>query len=116
MGKREVRRLAAFQGSHCSRLFRISLREIMTNEQELNDVGDERCFLKWIKQRRVQLIGHIVRHMNMYKKIIEGVVDGTKSAKNAQNGIYETVTEGRDMCIILNVEAKSIRQRCMGSC
>jgi hypothetical protein len=61
MGKMEVRRLAAFQGSHCSRLFRMSQRAIVMNEQELNGVGDERCFLKCGKQRRVQLIGHIVR-------------------------------------------------------
>ena len=73
---REDRRLAAFEAWCYRRMLRISWREMMTNEQVFNRVGEGRCFLKWIKQRRAQLMGHIIRHDSMLKRIIEGVVEG----------------------------------------
>jgi hypothetical protein len=51
-------------------------RELMMNEQVINGVQKDQCFLKWIRQRRVQLRDHVLRHENLLEKIRGGVVDG----------------------------------------
>ena len=50
----------------------------MSNEEVLRRVEEKRSFLKTLKRRRDNLIGHIMRHDGLMKTIVKGLVDGKR--------------------------------------
>ena len=54
------------------RIFKISWREKITNEDVFRRAQEEKSFLRNLKGRRAKFIGHILRHNGLVKKIIEG--------------------------------------------
>jgi hypothetical protein len=85
---------------------------MMTNEQVLNRlyrVGEERSFLKWIKRILIQLIGYLVWHEFFFEKDVRKSCRRKKIARKTQIGVHETLTEGREKCFVLRIEAESRR-------
>ena len=75
-GKEEKRRLEALEMWCYRRMEKISWRDRVTNEDVLRRVQENRSLWRNIQKRRVTLIGHILRHNNFIKGILEGIVEG----------------------------------------
>ncbi|VVC25849.1 Hypothetical protein CINCED_3A016755 [Cinara cedri] len=54
----------------------ISWREHMTNDEVFAKAKERRCFMKSLKKRRTKLIGYILRHNSLLKRIMEGMIVG----------------------------------------
>ena len=77
-GKDESRRLEAFEMWIWKRMFKIKWTDKLTNEEVLDIAGETRSLLKTIKNRQQKWMGHILRHDNMLRDMIEGRVDGKR--------------------------------------
>ncbi|MGP1906500.1 MAG: hypothetical protein ACTS4X_01990 [Candidatus Hodgkinia cicadicola] len=71
----EEKKLNSFEIWCFRRILKIKWIHMVTNEEVLERVGEKRSFWESIVRRRVQLTGHIMRHEDLLKIIIEGYVD-----------------------------------------
>ena len=78
VGKRERRRLKAFEISYYRKLLKVSRIDKVTNEEVSNLVKEKRILYANIKRRRDRLIRHILRHEGLTGIILEGTVEGRK--------------------------------------
>ena len=58
------------------RIFKISWREMMTNEEVFRRTQEVKSFLRNLKGRRAKFISHILRHNGLVKRMIEGTIEG----------------------------------------
>ena len=73
------KRIKTFEMWVYRRMARISWTERMTNEKVLEKIGiKELSLLTSIKKRRLQFYGHVRRHNNIQKTILEGKVNGKR--------------------------------------
>ena len=64
-----------------------SAQDKITNELVLAVVGEERSLLDSIRKRESKRIGHILRHDNLLRDVIERRVDGKRvKLKTEKNG------------------------------
>ena len=59
-------------------MLKIKWTDRISNEEILNQIKERRSILQAVVNRRVQLIGHILRHGGILLTIIEGLVDGKR--------------------------------------
>ncbi|KAF0724219.1 LINE-1 reverse transcriptase [Aphis craccivora] len=58
------------------KMLKIPWTEKVTNKEILDKIKEQRQIWKSIQSRRGKMIGHILRHQSLLKKIIEGDVEG----------------------------------------
>ena len=56
----------------------------VSNDEILTRVGEKKNFWQNIVKQRVELIGHIKRHKNLLKTIIEGYIEGKRGRPRLQ--------------------------------
>ena len=78
MGKEERRRLESFENWCYRRMLKISWKDKITNEEVYQKIGEKNDIWRSIKNRRTGLVGHILRHENMIKMILEGMTEGKR--------------------------------------
>ena len=60
------------------RMLKISWTRMMTNEEVLRKVRQERSLLGAIKRKKVKYLGHILRHQSLQKFLMEFLVEGER--------------------------------------
>ncbi|CAH0406949.1 unnamed protein product [Chilo suppressalis] len=60
------------------RMERISLTEKLSNERILDIVGERKALIDTLENRYLRMFGHLVRHDEFIKNIIEGKVEGKR--------------------------------------
>ena len=65
---------------------KISYTERVTNEEVLRRVGEERQLLNFIRNRKKNWIGHILRGDEIVKKVIEGRMEGNEVEEGQEQG------------------------------
>ena len=74
----DIKRLAAFEMWIYRRLGRIPWTEKRTNQYVLNHLNVTKSLMKDIKSRKLKYFGHIKRHQNILKSVLEGVTEGRR--------------------------------------
>ena len=67
----------------------------MSNEEVLRKISKERSLIKTIKERQARWLGHVLRHDDFLKTIIEGRLLGKRSRGRPRKGILDNIKEGR---------------------
>ena len=76
IGRPEEKKLMAFETWCWRRMMKVSWREHMTNEEVFKRANESRSFMRNLKTRRANMIGHTLRHNGMLARAIEGMVQG----------------------------------------
>lgn len=76
IGTEERRKLESFEMWCYRRIMRIKWVDKVTNEEVLRRIGEGRELWKSIRKRRMELVGHILRHNSIVRTIMEGYVEG----------------------------------------
>ena len=74
----DIKRLAAFEMWIYRRLGRIPWTEKRTNQYVLNHLNVTKSLMKDIKSRKLKYFGHVKRHQNILKSVLEGVTEGRR--------------------------------------
>jgi hypothetical protein len=102
MTQRDRERLQAFEMWCWRRLEKISWTEKKTNEEVLRIVSEKRSLLKVIENRRGKMIGHLLRHDDLIKVIIEGKIEGRRKRGRPRRAYMEQLKE--------NIEVETYRE------
>ncbi|KAL4083943.1 hypothetical protein QTP88_029259 [Uroleucon formosanum] len=78
LNKAEQKFLESFEMWCWRRMLRVSWVERRTNENVLNEINETRKILSTIKERRWNMIGHVLRHEELLYIIIEGKMNGKR--------------------------------------
>ena len=74
----DTKRLAAFEMWIYRRLGRIPWTEKRANQYVLNHLNATKSLMKDIKSRKLKYFGHVKRHQNILKSVLEGVTEGRR--------------------------------------
>jgi hypothetical protein len=74
----DERRLEAFEMWTWRRMEKVKWQDMVTNEEVLRRVNEERSPVATIRKRQKQWIGHILRHDSLLRDLIEGRMKGKK--------------------------------------
>lgn len=69
-------KLDAFEMWCYRRMQKISWRDHISNEAVLKGVGEIRSLDASIRHRRAQWLGHLIRHENIARTMLEGTIEG----------------------------------------
>ena len=92
--KDDCKRLEAFEMWIWRRMFKIKWIERLSNEEVLVIAGETRSLLNTIKDRQRKWIGHILRHDNMMRDMIEGRVDGKRMREGQRTKMLDMIMNG----------------------
>ena len=73
-----VKRLQPFEMWYWRRMLNISWKKKLTNERVFQMAGENRRLLYTIQRRKKGYFGHVMRHNELLRVIMEGKVEGTK--------------------------------------
>ena len=74
----DIKRLAAFEMWIYRRLGRIPWTAKRTNQYVLHHLNVTKSLMKDIKSRKLKYFGHVKRHQNILKSVLEGVIEGRR--------------------------------------
>ena len=92
--KDDCKRLEAFEMWIWRRMFKIKWIERLSNEEVLVIAGETRSLLNTIKDRHRKWIGHVLRHDNMMRDMIEGRVDGKRMRGGQRTKMLDMIMNG----------------------
>ena len=92
--KDDCKRLEAFEMWIWRRMFKIKWIERLSNEEVLVKAGETRSLLNTIKDRQRKWVGHILRHDNMLRDMIEGRVDGKRMRGGQRTKMLDMIMNG----------------------
>ena len=72
-------RLTSFEIWTYRRMFKISWKDRVTNEEVLRRMGNNAEVVDIIKSRKLRYYGHIRRHDSVQRDLLEGSVEGKRS-------------------------------------
>ena len=73
----------------------VSWRDKKSNEQVLQDVGQERSLVQTVVKRKKSWIGHVLRGEGMMKDAIEGGIEGMRCVgRPRQSMLHELMEDG----------------------
>ncbi|PZC78062.1 hypothetical protein B5X24_HaOG202597 [Helicoverpa armigera] len=72
---------------------RISWTERISNEEVLSRIGSRRQLLHSIENRRGKMIGHLIRHDDFIKNIVEGKVEGKRGRGRPRYSYMKQIKE-----------------------
>jgi hypothetical protein len=87
--KDEINRLNAFEMWIWRRMERISWRDHVTNEAVLDTVGEKRCLVESIRNRKKGWIGHVVRGGGLLRDVMEGKMEGKRPRGRRRMGMID---------------------------
>ena len=63
----------------------------VSNKEVLRRVGEKRSLLKTLSRRRENLVGHILRHVGLFKTFVEGQMEGKMGKGRPRMSFIEQV-------------------------
>jgi hypothetical protein len=93
MTQRDRERLEAFEMWCWRRMEKISWTEKKSNEEVLNIVREGRSLLKTIENRRGKMLGHLLRHDEYIKIMVEGKVEGRRKRGRPRRTYMDQIKE-----------------------
>lgn len=91
--KQEKRRLHAFEIWCYRRMLKIRWIDRVTNGEVLERIGEEYGLWTSLRQRRVKLAGHVLRHEGTIKTIMEGYVEGKRPRRRPRLKYAQQIME-----------------------
>ena len=76
--KEDEKRLEAFEMWIWRKMEKVKWQDMVTNEEVLRRVHEERSLVASIRKRQQQWFGHILRHASLLRDLIEGRMKGKK--------------------------------------
>ena len=73
---------------------RVSWRDKKSNEQVLQDVGEERSMVQTVVKRKKNWIGHVLRGEGMMKDVMEGRIEGKRCVGRRRQSMLHELMEG----------------------
>ena len=80
-----------------SRVLKISWTEKITNEEVLRRMGTGREIVRQFKTRKLQYLGHLIRHNTSQIQLIEGKIEGRRSRGRPRNTWTTDITTTNGM-------------------
>jgi hypothetical protein len=90
----EIRRLNALEMWIWRRMERVSWRDKKTNQEVLNQVGENRSLVDTIMRRKKNWIGHVLRGEGLLRDVIEGRMVGKRPRGRRRVGMIDDLKEG----------------------
>ena len=90
-------RLDAFEMWVYRRVLEISWAEKITNEEVLRRMGTGREIVRQFKTRKLQYLGHLIRHNTSQIQLIEGKIEGIRSRGRPRNTWTTDITTTNGM-------------------
>ena len=90
-------RIDAFEMWVYRRVLTISWTEKITNEEVLRRMGTGREIVRQFKTRKLQYLGHLMRHNTSQIQLIEGKVEGRRSRGRPRNVWTTDITTTKGM-------------------
>ena len=79
------------------RVLKISWKENITNEEVLRRMGTGREIVRQFKTRKLQYLGHLIRHNTSEIQLIEGNIEGRRSRGRPRNTWTTDITNSNGM-------------------
>ena len=92
--KEEIQRLNALEMWIWRRMEKISWKDLKTNEEVLDVINEERCFVENIVKRKKNWTGHILRGDGLLKDVVEGRMEGKRPGGRKRIGMIDDLKEG----------------------
>ena len=90
-------RLDAFDMWLYRRVLKISWTEKITNEEVLSRMGTDREIVRQFNTRKLQYLGHLIRHKTTQLQLIEGQIEGRRSRGRPRNTWTTDITTTKGM-------------------
>ena len=90
-------KLDAFEMWVYRRVLKISWTEKITNEEVLRRMGTDREIVRQFKTRKLQYLGHPIRHNSSKLQLIEGKIEGRRSRGRPRNTWATDITTTKGM-------------------
>ena len=90
-------RLDAFEMWVYRRVLTISWTEKITNEEVLRRMGTGREIVRQFKTRKLQDLGHLIRHNSTQLQLIEGKIEGRRSRGRPRNTWTTDITSTKGL-------------------
>jgi len=91
------RRISTFENKCFRKMLQISYREHKTNEYVhktvKEHVGNYEHLLAIVKRRKLKHFGHVIRHDNLQKTILQGTVEGSRRRGRPRKSWMNNITE-----------------------
>lgn len=91
--KAEIDRLQALEMWIWRRLEKISWEDKISNVEVLDRVGETRCLIRTICQRKKNWIGHVLRGEGLLRDVLEGRMLGKKRTGRPRMGMIDDIME-----------------------
>src|SRR5688572_15306304 len=90
----EVDKLEALEMWIWRRLESVCWPDRIKNEEVLSMVGQKRCLVKTIPERKKNWIGHVLRGDGLLKDVLKGIMCGKRPQGRPRIGIIDNLMEG----------------------
>ena len=100
MRKEDRKRVEALELWIWRRMEKISYTEHKTNEEVLARVEERRLILETILNRKKKWIGHVLRHDNLMKLVIEGRMEGKRGRGRKRFGMLDDIKNGEEYVVM----------------
>ena len=95
--KSMLSRLDGFEMWVYRRVLKISWTEKNTNEEVLRRMGTGREIVRQFKTRKLQYLGHLIRHNSTQLQLIEGKIEGRRSRGRPSNTLTTDITSTKGL-------------------
>ena len=95
--KSMLSRLDAFEMWVYRRVLKISWTDKITNEEVLRRMGTGRAIVRQLKTRKLQYLGHLIRHNSTQLQLIEGMIEARISRDRPRNIWTTDITSTKGM-------------------
>ena len=96
------------------RVLTISWTDKITNEELLRRMGTDREIVRQFKIRKLQYLGHLIRHNSSQLQLIEGKMEGRRSRGRPRNTWTTDITTTKRLKYYQLKRAAEDRKRCHG--
>ena len=90
----EIDKLEALEMWIWRRLERVCWQDRIKNEEVLSMVGQKRCLVKTIRERKKNWIGHVLRGNGLLRDVLEGRMLGKRPKGRPRIGMIDDLMEG----------------------
>jgi hypothetical protein len=96
MQKEDIKRLEAFEMWLWKRIMKVKWTEHKTNEEVLEMMKEKRMLIKTVKERQMNLEGHVLRSDSFLQMVWEGRMEGKEVAGRPRTKLLDGMIRGTD--------------------
>ena len=90
---------------------KISWTEKVSNEEVLTRVGERRCLIRTITERKKNWIGHVLRGKGLLRDVMEGRMLGKRGRGRPRIGMIDEIKEGSYVKMKRRAEVREQRRQ-----